>query len=56
MRAILASEIGAEMGKNANAVYEKTKRLGLNVIISRKSQKITSSDLSAGSGSVSGAR
>jgi len=49
-----AFAIGAEMGKNANAVYEKAKRLGLNVSVSRKSEKITSSDLSAGSGSGSG--
>jgi hypothetical protein len=47
-----AFEIGVEMGKNANAVYEKAKRLGLRVIISRKSEKIiTSSDLGSGSGS-----
>jgi hypothetical protein len=46
-----AFEIGVEMGKNANAVYEKAKRLGLRVIISRKSEKIiTSSDLGSGSG------
>jgi hypothetical protein len=53
-----AFEIGVEMGKNANAVYEKAKRLGLRVIISRKSEKIiTSSDLGSldsGSGSSSG--
>jgi hypothetical protein len=48
-----AFEIGVEMGKNANAVYEKAKRLGLRVIISRKSEKIiTSSDLGSGSGFV----
>ena len=45
MKESSAREIGAEMGKKANAVYEKAKRLGLRVIIFRKSQKITSSDL-----------
>ena len=50
-----AFDIGAEMGKNANAVYEKAKRLGLRVIISRKSEKIiTSSDSVSGSGLASG--
>jgi len=35
-----AHEIGMELKRQPNAIYEKAKRLGLRVIISRKSGKI----------------
>jgi hypothetical protein len=40
-----AYEIAEKLKRNPNAVYEKAKRLGLVVIISRKSGKIITTNL-----------
>jgi hypothetical protein len=40
-----AYEIAEKLKRNPNAVYEKAKRLGLVVIISRKSGKIVTTNL-----------
>jgi hypothetical protein len=40
-----AHEISAKLHKPPNAIYEKAKRLGLKVIISRKTRKIITSNV-----------